>query len=138
MINSITVNIPVRDIARSTRLLERLGFEVDPMFGQEADMELIKLSDCIYVMLNSEPRFESIIRKEVVDTSSQAEAVLQFRVESRERVDEIVDAAFSEGCTAIHEPNKDGPIYGRSFYDLDGHNWDFFSIDSGPIAALGE
>jgi uncharacterized protein len=129
MVSSITVNIAVGDVVKSTRLLQRLGFEVDPMFATESDMELIKLSSAIYVMLNSGPRFESISRKRLVDTSKQAEAVLQLRVDSRKTVDEIVDAALSAGCTAIHEPNQDGPIYGRSFQDLDGHNWDFFSVD---------
>jgi len=130
MVTSITVNLPVRDLARSTRLLRRLGFEVDPMFAEENDMELIRLGSNIYVMLNSESRFESISRKELADTTRQAEAILQFRVDSREQVDEIVDTAFSEGCTAIHEPNESGPIYGRSFQDLDGHNWDFFFFQS--------
>ena len=130
MVTSITVNLPVHDLARSTRLLQRLGFEVDPMFAAESDMELIRLSSSIYVMLNSESRFESISRKELADTTRQAEAILQFRVDSRQRVDEIVDAAFSEGCTAIHQPNESGPIYGRSFQDLDGHNWDFFFVQS--------
>jgi len=58
MLTSITVNLPVRDLARSTRLLQRLGFEVDPMFAEENDMELISLGSNIYVMLNSESRFE--------------------------------------------------------------------------------
>jgi uncharacterized protein len=129
MVTSITVNIAVDDIVQSTRLLQRLGFEVDPMFAAESDMELIKLSGAVYVMLNSGPRFESISRKRVVDTSEQAEAVLQLRVDSRKTVDEIVDAALSAGCTPIHAPNEDGPIYGRSFQDLDGHNWDFFCVD---------
>ncbi len=130
MIDSITVNLPVRDVARSAALLRRLGFAVDPMFAQKSDMELMKLGDSIYVMLNSEPRFEAISRKGLVDTSKQAEAILQFRVDRREHVDEIVDPALSAGCSVIHEPNISGPIYGRSFQDLDGHNWDFFSVES--------
>jgi uncharacterized protein len=129
LITSITLNIPVRDIARSRRLLTRLGFRVDPLFAQEADMELINLSDTVNVMLNSEPRFQSISRKELADTSRQAEAILQLRVNSRNEVDEIVDAAVAEGCTPIHEPNDQGYMYGRSFQDPDGHNWDFFWVD---------
>lgn len=130
MVSSITINIAVGDITRSTRLLESLGFEVDPMFAAEPDMELVKLSSTVYVMLNSESRFESISRKGLVDTSRQAEAVLQLRVDSRKSVDDIVDAALSAGCTAIHPPNDVEPIYGRSFQDLDGHNWDFFCVQA--------
>lgn len=129
MVTSITVNLPVRDIARAAALLRRLGFVADPMFAHESEMELMKLGDSIYVMLNSEPRFQSISGKGLVDTSKQAEAILQFRVDRRERVDEIVDAALSAGCMPIHDPNISGPVYGRSFQDLDGHNWDFFSVE---------
>jgi predicted lactoylglutathione lyase len=128
MIKSLTVNIAVREIAQSAWFLEQLGFQIDPMFAEDPGMELIKLSDSVYVMLNSESRFVDISLKQLVDTSKQAEAILQLRVDSREQVDQIVDAALSQGGLRIHEPNDQGGVYGRSFQDLDGHNWDVFCV----------
>ncbi len=45
--------------------------------------------------LLSESRFRSITGKDIVDSSRIAEAILQLRVESRERVDELVDNALA-------------------------------------------
>ncbi len=128
MIKSLTLNLAVKDMAQSTRFLERLGFQVDPMFSGDPGMELIQLSDTVYLMLNSEPRFVDISGKQLVDTSLQAEAILQLRVDSREQVDQIVDAALSQGGQPIHQPNDQGGVYGRSFQELDGHNWDVFFV----------
>lgn len=126
MIVGITVNIGVANVERTTRFMQSLGFEVNPMFAAENDMELIDLGSDIYVMLNTESRFESISRKPITNSHEQAEAVFQLRVASREDVDEIADRALAAGARPIHEPNDQGVIYGRSFQDPDGHNWDCF------------
>ena len=125
----ITVNIPVKNLARSTEFLTRVGFSVSPLFAADPEMELIVIGDDVYVMLLSEPRFRSITGKDIVDSSRTAEAILQLRVESRERVDELVDNALAAGGLPLHEPNDQGSIYGRSFQDLDRHNWDVFWVN---------
>jgi predicted lactoylglutathione lyase len=53
---------------------------------------------------------------------------LQLQVDSRQRVDELVDKAFAAGALPANKPNDQGLLYGRSFRDLDGHHWDVFSI----------
>jgi len=126
MVVGITVNIGVADLRQTTRFMQSLGFEVDPMFAAEDEMELIHLGNQVYVMLNTESRFESISRKPIANSHEQAEAVFQLRVGSRQDVDEIVDRALAASATPIHEPNDQGFIYGRSFQDPDGHNWDCF------------
>lgn len=134
-VTGITLNVAVKNIARSTEFLRRLGFDVDPMFAEAEDMELIRLSDTVYVMLNTESRFEGISRKRSIDTSTNAEVIFQLRVGSRKAVDDIVDAALALGAKAIHEPNDQGSLYGRSFEDLDGHNWDCFWVAMNPTNA---
>ncbi len=56
--------------------------------------------------------------------------ILQLQVESRERVDELVDRALAAGALPLHAPNDRGFLYGRSFQDLDKHNWDMFWIEA--------
>lgn len=129
----ITLNLPVKDLAASTAFLTSLGFSVHPLYADAVDMELITLSNEISVMLNSESRFRSIAKKDVVDTTTTAEVVLQLRVDHRERVDELVDRALAAGGVPIHEPNDQGYVYGRSFQDIDRHNWDVFWVDEAAV-----
>jgi uncharacterized protein len=114
MVISITVNVPVKNVARATTFLKNVGFQVNPMFATEPEMELIDLSDAVHVMLNTEPRFASISNKQVADATTDAEAILQLRVDSRQAVDELVDRALASGGKPIHEPNVQEYIYGRS------------------------
>jgi uncharacterized protein len=126
MVMSITVNLPVSDVARATAFFTSVGFHVNPMFAADPEMELIDIADTVHVMLNAESRFESISRKQLVNAATDAEAILQLRVDSRAAVDELVDRALAAGGRPIHEPNDQGFVYGRSFQDLDNHNWDVF------------
>jgi hypothetical protein len=56
MPTTITVNLPVKDLAKSTAFFTNLGFAIHPMFAEEKDMELLVISDAFSVMLNSESR----------------------------------------------------------------------------------
>jgi predicted lactoylglutathione lyase len=80
-------------------------------------------------MLVSESRFKSMTGKDIADATHQAEGVMQLRVESRERVDELVVKALAAGGLPLHETNDQGFLYGRSFQDLDRHSWDAFHVD---------
>jgi hypothetical protein len=85
-------------------------------------------------MLPVESYFTTLTKKGV-DATRSAEAILQLRVESKERVDELVDKALAVGCPRWNDTNDQGFLYGRSFRDLDGHHWDVFTVD---LAAVQE
>ena len=53
--------------------------------------------------------------------------------DSREEVDTLVDTALELGAQPTKEPQDEGFMYGRSFYDLDGHAWEVMWMD--PHAA---
>jgi predicted lactoylglutathione lyase len=131
MSTKIAVNLPVRNLAQSTRFFASLGFPNNEQLANE-NMQAIVVSDDIYVLLVEESQFRRITKKEIPDTATTSEAVLQLQVESRERVDELADQAFAAGALPANEPNDQGFIYGRSFRDLDGHHWDVFWINPGP------
>jgi predicted lactoylglutathione lyase len=48
-------------------------------------------------MLLVESYFTTLTKKGVVDATRSAEAILQLRVESKERVDDLVDKALAVG-----------------------------------------
>jgi predicted lactoylglutathione lyase len=124
----IAVNLPVSDLARSSRFFAEMGFSFDKRTADESTNAVV-ISDDIYVLLVVEPRFKTITKKDIPDPSTSTEAVLQLSVDSRQRVDELVDNALAAGGRPVSEPNDQGFIYGRSFQDLDGHHWDVFYMD---------
>ena len=132
----ISINLPVKDLATSTAFFTNLGFAISPLFANETNMECLVISDDIYVLLLEESQFRATTKKAIVDAATSAEAILQLRVESRQRVDELVDKALAAGAVPHNEPNDQGFLYGRSFQDLDRHLWDVFYID--PAALLGQ
>lgn len=133
MSTTLIVNLPVQDLAKSTRFFAALGFSFDSRFATEHINALV-ISDDAYVQLVAASLFKTITKRDLADASS-AEAILQMRVDSRQRVDELVDKALAAGGQRANKPNDQGFIYGRSFSDLDGHLWDVFSID--PAALQG-
>ena len=124
----IAVNLPVKDLADSTRFFAELGFPADPRLANENTQAFI-ISDDIYVLLVDQSQFKTITKKEIPDTAATSEAILQLQVESRQRVDELTDHAFAAGALPANQPNDQGFLYGRSFRDPDGHHWDVFCTD---------
>jgi predicted lactoylglutathione lyase len=125
----IAVNLPVKNLAESTRFFAELGFRNEEQLANE-NTEAVVISSDIYVLLIAKSHFKTITKKEIPDAATTSEAIFQLQVDGRQRVDELVDKAFAAGARPANEPNDQGFFYGRSFRDLDGHNWDVFCIDT--------
>ena len=87
-------------------------------------------------MLVSESRFKSMTGKDIADATNEAQAVMQLRVKSRERVDELVVKALAAGGLPLHETNDQGSCMDVVSRTLDRHNWDAFYVDETAIAEL--
>ena len=131
MSRMIFVNLPVRDLLASVNFFTRLGFEFNQQFSDEQATCMV-LSDQACVMLLVRPYFATFTRKAVADAST-TEAILAVSAKSREEVDALVDRALALGGRVVKEPMDQGVMYGRSFYDLDGHAWEVMWMD--PHAA---
>jgi len=88
-----------------------------------------------FVMLLSEAFFKTFTKREVCDTTKQTESLLAFSCGSRAEVDELVKEAIAAGGKRAMDPMDRGSMYGWSFYDLDGHHWEVFWMDSPRDAA---
>jgi uncharacterized protein len=131
------INLPVKDLSRSTEFFERVGFSFDPQFTDENATRMI-VSDETSVMLAVEPFFEGFIEpQKIADTSTSREVVLGLSAESREQVDELADKAVAAGAQPLGEPEDQGFMYMRGFRDLDGHQWSFIYMDMSAIAEEG-
>jgi predicted lactoylglutathione lyase len=132
MAHKIFVNVAVEDLDRSVAFFTKLGFEFDPRFTDESATCMI-VSDEAYVMLLVQSRFRDFTKKQLVDSTTQTEAILAVSAESREQVNEFADTALEAGGSPANDPMDFGFMYGRSFNDPDGHLWEVFWMDPSAI-----
>jgi uncharacterized protein len=132
MKTKIFVNIPVRELNKSVDFFTKLGFNFNPQFTDENATCMIVGED-IFVMLLVEKFFKSFTKKEICDTSKSTEAILALSVESREKVDQMIDKAVGAGGSEPREKQDHGWMYGRSFEDIDGHLWEVFFMEESTM-----
>jgi predicted lactoylglutathione lyase len=122
------INLAVRDLTRAKGFFSALGFDYDPKFTDDKAACMV-VSDEGYVMLLAEPFFKTFTEREVCDTSRQTEALIALSCGSRNEVDELVKKAIDAGSRDAMPAQDHGFMYGRSFYDLDGHHWEVLWMD---------
>ena len=125
----IFVNLPVRDLKKSMTFFSKLGFEFNPKFTDEKAACMI-VNEKGFVMLLSEPFFKTFTKHELCDTARQTEGLFALSCGNRAEVDQLVAKAIDAGGRQAMDPMDQGFMYGRSFYDLDGHHWEAFWMDS--------
>jgi len=128
----IFVNLPVQDLQKAMQFFSELGFTFNPQFTDENAACMVVNND-IYAMLLTEKFFRSFTNKEIPDTTRSAEVILALSVESRAKVDDLVNKAFAAGAKKYNEPSDNGWMYGWSFQDLDHHLWEIFYMDTNAI-----
>jgi predicted lactoylglutathione lyase len=116
----IFVNLPVKDLNKTIEFFTKLGFKFNPQFTDENATCMIVGED-IFVMLLVEKFFKTFTRKEICDTSKNSEVIVALSVESREKVDQMINKAIEAGGRDSREPQDHGWMYGRSFEDINGH-----------------
>lgn len=121
-------NLPVKDVSATIDFFTKVGFSFNEAFTNETAAAMV-VNDDASVMLVSEQYFADNAKKQLADTSTTVEATIALGAESRQRVDEIVDAAVAAGGQARGEAADEGFMYNRSFHDLDGHIWEVFYMD---------
>ncbi|MFD5516906.1 VOC family protein [Streptomyces sp. NPDC127066] len=130
----IFVNLPVSDVAASGKFFTELGYTINPQFSTD-DCACVVISDTIIAMLLGRQRYADFTKKEIADATKTSEVLLCLSAESREKVDELVDAAIAAGGSGTGETQDQGFMYGRAFDDLDGHTWEVMWMD--PAAVQG-
>ena len=129
MAKQIFINLPVRDLAKSKAFYEAVGAVNNPQFSDDTSACMV-LSDAIFVMLLTHPKWASFTKKPISDARQASEVMLALSADGRAAVDALVAAAEAHGGKADVNPVQDlGFMYGRSFEDLDGHIWETFHMD---------
>ena len=124
----IFVNLPVKDLPASKRFFGELGFGFDPRFTDDTATCMV-VDENIFVMLLTEERFKDFINDEIADATRTTEAITALSADSREEVDQVVAKAIAAGGKPWKPILEEGPMYGGSFQDLDGHVWELMHMD---------
>jgi uncharacterized protein len=124
----IFVNLPVKDLERSKAFFSELGFEPNPEYSDERAAAMM-VDENIVVMLLVEEFFREFINDEIADATKTTEAINALSADSREQVDETLAKAIAAGGKPWKPTMEQGPMYGGSFQDPDGHVWELIHMD---------
>lgn len=137
MATEIFVNLHVKNLDRSMKFFIDLGFKINYQFTDDTTACVV-ISDHIYAMLITHDKFSMFTPKEISDATTTTEVLTALSVNSKERVDEILEKAMTAGGTEARPAEDDGFMYGRAFNDLDGHIWEVFWIDKSAHAQAAD
>lgn len=132
MVTKIFVNLPVKDLNNTIDFFTKLGFKFNPQFTDENATCMIVGED-IFVMLLVEKFFKTFTKREICDTSKDTEVIVALSVESREKVDQMINKALESGGKESREPQDHGWMYGRSFEDINKHLWEIIYMDESAV-----
>jgi len=132
MARKIFVNLPVQSLERSVAFFTALGFSFNPHFTDETATCMI-VADDIFVMLLTHDKFQQFTPKQLCDTKVATEVLVCLSVESRGEVDDLVAKAVQAGGSIYKEPMDFGFMYGHSFQDPDGHQWELMFMEPSAV-----
>lgn len=125
----IFVNLPVRDLARSTAFYQALGATKNDQFSDDTASSMV-FSDTIYAMLLTHEKYSQFTSKPIADAQKTSQVLIAITAESRAEVDAVLDKAKGAGGLVDPRPAQDyGFMYSRSFDDPDGHTWEVVWMD---------
>ncbi|WP_417384209.1 VOC family protein [Gimesia sp.] len=132
MSKKVFINLPVKDLEKSMTFYKALGYSINEKWTDETAASVV-ISEEIYAMLLTYPKFQMFTPKEICDATKSTEVLVALSCENREQVDEMVKKAVAAGGSTYNEPQDHGFMYGHGFQDPDGHIWEVFYMD--PAAA---
>jgi predicted lactoylglutathione lyase len=128
----IFVNLPVTDLDRANAFYTGLGFSINRQFSDD-HCTCVRISEHIYVMLLAQDRFRDFINGPIAEKDS-TEVLNALPATSRQEVDELVGRALTHGGKPWKPVQQQGPMYGHSFADPDGHVWEVIHMDTSGAA----
>lgn len=130
MAQDIWINLPVKDVIKSTAFFKELGFNAMNVGSERAMLDIGQTK----ILLFPEATFEKFTGSTVADTSYSAEVIFSLGADSREEVDAFVQKVELAGGSIYAKPSEtDGWMYGAGFADLDGHRWNLLYMDERKI-----
>lgn len=127
MSTSIFVNLPTKDLNKTKEFWQKLGYSFNTQFTDETAASLV-ISENIYAMFITHPRFKDFTKKQIADTTSTTEVINALSMDSKEAVDQLLEKVIAAGGKEGQKQELDF-MYSRAFEDLDGHMWEVLWMD---------
>ncbi|HCR77747.1 MAG TPA: glyoxalase/bleomycin resistance/extradiol dioxygenase family protein [Chryseobacterium sp.] len=126
-INQIYVNLPVKDVQKTREFWTKLGFPTNDEMSNDKSVCVV-MNENTYVMFLTEEFFQTFSERPI-PKGDTAQVLVAISLETREEVDQVVNAAVANGATQHEEPQDYGWMYHNSFWDINGHGWNVMFAD---------
>ncbi|WP_445431126.1 VOC family protein [Chryseobacterium indoltheticum] len=126
-VNQIYVNLPVKDIQKTKEFWTKIGFSINEQFSDDKAVCVV-MNDTIYVMFLTEEYFQTFSERPV-PKGDTTQVLVSIGLNTREEVDQVVNAAVANGAYQHEEPQDYGWMYQNSFWDINGHGWNVTFAD---------
>jgi predicted lactoylglutathione lyase len=131
-IQTIWVNLPIKDIQKTRDFWTKLGFGFNENFSDEKALCLILKEENIYAMLITHEFFSTFTNRPIADGST-TQVLNAIQVDSVNTVNKIVSTALANGGTRYKEAQDHEWMYYDTFADIDGHQWEIMYADYSKI-----
>ena len=130
MPKQIYLNLPVKDVVKSTAFYTALGFKLNPNFSNADASAMIWSKDILFMLLTHD-YYKKFTNKTIPDLSQNSACLIALSLDSKEEVQKFADVAKENGGDYFQaEPNKDLDfMFGLEVTDLDGHTLEPFFMD---------
>ena len=125
---NLIINMPIRNVARSTAFWQALGYAFDARYATDSVCSLI-LGDDMIAMLHVDAGFVANTDRAIADPHTTTEAIISIAVPTPADVDAMMTKVLANGGSEYAEVRDMGFMYQRSFIDIDGHQWDPYWMD---------
>ncbi len=120
--NTIFINIPVKNLGKSIAFYSSLGFTKHPVFHGEGAC-CICISEHINIMLQTTEHFKQFTPKPIANPSQATALLLCLHCDSPQQVDEMVEKAIAAGGSSQTQAQDLGFLYTNGFNDPDDYVW---------------
>ncbi|MDI3330311.1 MAG: VOC family protein [Micrococcus sp.] len=126
------LNLPIRDVSAAREFWTSVGVRIAEDYSDEHAVSL-DFSEHVVAMLLDRDFYATFLNgRPVADPHTASGAIVALDAASRRDVDAFVDAALAAGATEVPPPDPhpaqemidSGMMYGRTFTDPDGHQWE--------------
>lgn len=128
MATQIFINLPVKDLKKSMRFYEAVGFKNNPQFTDDTAACMV-LTETIFVMLLTHDKFKGFISKSIINAKQSVGVINALSMASNDEVNTFIEKSVQAGGREYAEPKDYGFMQQRCVEDLDGHNWEVLYMD---------
>ncbi len=136
MTKQVYINLPVKDLQKSTEFYQALGFKKNDIFSNDKASGM-EWSDNIIVMLVTHDFYTTFIPgKQIIDGDTASGVLLALSLETKEDVQKFADTAKASGGNyfTVEYGVSEDIMFGYEVLDLDGNQWEpvWMSADFTP------